>query len=188
MNFWNWSAYQGGGLGARAPVTSLIFKNENLSIFLQTLIIWPPRMFLLYCAVLAWFRCPSIPLRIPKVVCLACFSYSWLDSLPLDWLSFLSRSFVGALYPASELDNLLNEMVAQVAGGFLCFICKTKVAKWASIKRHMAEVHTRSENNYQCPMCQKIYPRKSSLYFHVHKIHPELRGLDLQRCIIWILI
>ena len=48
-----------------------------------------------------------------------------------------------------------------------------------NMRNHMRDRHM-SMRRYKCPQCQKVLSNRS-FGNHVHKVHPQWRGMDLER-------
>jgi hypothetical protein len=75
----------------------------------------------------------------------------------------------------------IDENVMPTAGGFICKPCSKILSKF-SIRRHVEEMHINVGFIYQCPLCKVEKNTKSSLKMHVGRKHPELKGIDINRC------
>jgi hypothetical protein len=75
----------------------------------------------------------------------------------------------------------IDENVMPTTGGFICKPCSKILSKF-SIRRHVEEMHINVGSIYQCPLCKIETKNKSSLKMHVYKKHPDLKGIDYNRC------
>jgi hypothetical protein len=70
------------------------------------------------------------------------------------------------------------------AGGFICKPCNKFMKSWRGIKRHAEESHINAGISYKCPLCNAIFKSKNSLSSHTYTKHPELKGMDFDKCAI----
>jgi ubiquitin C-terminal hydrolase len=67
------------------------------------------------------------------------------------------------------------------SGGLVCRPCSKLMSKF-SIRRHVKEMHLDVGIIWQCPLCKSKKNTKSALKHHVYKDHPELKGIDYDKC------
>ncbi len=58
-------------------------------------------------------------------------------------------------------------------GGFECLICGQVVKYKSGMKRHLEEQHINCGIPNICPICQRSYKTKSSLYDHMKTLHRD---------------
>ncbi len=82
---------------------------------------------------------------------------------------------------AKELQEFISEHTASSKEGFVCLLCGKRFATFDSIRVHARDKHVNADIVYLCPVCQKYFKTRSSMSGHVYIIHPEMKGIDLDR-------
>lgn len=68
--------------------------------------------------------------------------------------------------------------------GAICRLCGSKFSRYNDVRRHMKEKHLGSGVIFQCPRCQRTFTIRRSFQNHIRGNHPELKGLDVDGCLI----
>jgi hypothetical protein len=79
------------------------------------------------------------------------------------------------------VQDFIDTNVLVTNDGFLCTLCSKLMSKF-SIRRHAEQMHINVGIIYKCPMCKMDKNTKNALQKHVYALHPELKGMDFERC------
>ena len=89
------------------------------------------------------------------------------------------------------LDALIaeNTRPTTTGGGHFCILCaKVIKGRKSNIRRHFVNFHWSEAPSYTCPgkqpRCQRVFTSRNNFHTHLHRNHPEWKGVPLDTFII----
>ncbi len=77
---------------------------------------------------------------------------------------------------------MFENQVNYAAGCVLCCLCKKPLKHKGSVRRHFKSHHYFDNTTYRCPICEKGFKAACNFQSHIYCYHPELKGLDYEKC------
>ena len=85
---------------------------------------------------------------------------------------------------SASLEESCVQNMGATEGGVVCMACGSFFSGKGSFKRHYRDAHYQPGLAFRCPSCKHVYKNRPSFSNHLSLKHKELKGLNLDLCMV----